>query len=97
MIVKRLILKKILSSGFVAEFLLVKKDCMYEAALFLNGRHICGPPLPEPLTSPREELTHWMGNRPTVGLTASEADRIFSEVEKENAVLRHREKCGWQD
>jgi hypothetical protein len=97
MIVKRLILKKVLDAGFVAEFLLVKKDCQYEAALFLNGRHICGPPLPVPLTSPREELTHWMGNRPTVGLTASEAEKIFCEVESENAVLTHRERSGWKD
>jgi hypothetical protein len=38
MIVKRLILKKVLNSGFVAEFLLVKSDGQYEAALFLNGK-----------------------------------------------------------
>jgi hypothetical protein len=37
-----------------------------------------------------------MGNRPTVGLTASEAEKIVSEVECENGVLRHREKCGWK-
>jgi hypothetical protein len=96
MIVKRLILKKVLNSGIVAEFLLVKKDCQYEAALFLNGRRVCGPPLPTPLTAPKEDITHWMGNRPTVGLTASEAEKICSEVESENAVLRHRERSGWE-
>jgi hypothetical protein len=64
MIVKRLILKKILNSGFVAEFLLIKSDGQYEAALFLNGKQVKGPPLPMLLTSPKDDLTHWMGNRP---------------------------------
>lgn len=95
MIVKKTILKKILESGFIAEFLLVKREGEYEAALFLNGRHIKGPPLPEPLTTPKDDLTHWMGNRPTVGLTTSEAEKIIDEVGCENAVLRHRDKCGW--
>ncbi len=96
MIVKKTILKKVLNSGFVAEFLLVKREGQYEAALFLNGKHINGPPLPELLTTPKDDMTHWMGNRPTVGLTASEAEKIVSEVECENGVLRHREKNGWK-
>jgi len=44
MIVKRLILKKILQSGYVAEFNLVKREGQYEAALFLNGKAVAGPP-----------------------------------------------------
>jgi hypothetical protein len=96
MIVKKTILKKVLNSGFVAEFLLVKHEGQYEAALFLNGKHIKGPPLPELLTTPKDDITHWMGNRPTVGLTASEAEKIVCEVECENGVLRHREKSGWK-
>jgi hypothetical protein len=95
MIVKRLILKKILQSGYVAEFNLVKREGQYEAALYLNGKYVGGPAVPQPLTSPKGDLTYWMGNRPTVGLTESEADRIFCEVESENEVLQHREKSGW--
>jgi hypothetical protein len=95
MIVKKTILKKVLSSGFIAEFLLVKQEGRYEAALFLNGKHIYGPNLPTLLTPPKDDLTHWMGSRPTVGLIASEAEKIFSEVECENKVLSHRESKGW--
>ncbi|MDD2319384.1 MAG: hypothetical protein PHO83_04955 [Geobacteraceae bacterium] len=97
MLVKRLILKKILQSGYIAEFNLVKRDGLYEAALYLNGKYIGGPPLPQLLTSPKGDLTHWMGNRPTVGLMESEAKRITSEVEDENAVLQHRHRSGWQE
>jgi hypothetical protein len=89
-------LKKVLSSGFIAEFLLVKQEGQYEAALFLNGKHINGPPLPTLLNPPKADLTHWMGNRPTVGLTTSEAEKIFSEVECANKVLSHRESKGWE-
>lgn len=96
MIVKRLILKKVLNSGFTAEFLLVKRDGQYEAALFLNGKLVNGPPMPTLLTSARDDLTYWMGNRPTVGLTESEADKIISEVEAENDILRHRQQNGWK-
>jgi ribosomal protein S8 len=95
MIVKRVLLKKMLQSGYVAEFNLVKREGHYEAALYLNGKFVGGPAIPQLLTSPKGELTHWMGNRPTVGLTESEAERIISEVESENEVLRHREKSGW--
>jgi hypothetical protein len=95
MIVKRLLLKKVLQSGYLAEFNLVKREGHYEAALYLNGKFVGGPPTPQLLTSPKGELTHWMGNRPTVGLTESEAERIISEVENENAVLQHREMSGW--
>lgn len=95
MIVKRLILKKILSSGLVAEFLLVKNEGFYEVALFINGKHIHGPPLPERLTPAKEDLVYWMGSKPAVGLTESEADKIISEVESENSILQHRQKSGW--
>lgn len=48
--------------------------------------------LPTPLTPPKGDLTHWMGNRPSVGLTQSEAERIMEEVEFENSSLAHRKK-----
>ena len=96
MIVKRLLLKKVLQSGYVAEFNLVKREGHYEAALYLNGKFVGGPAMPQLLTSPKGDLTHWMGNRPTVGLTESEADRIATEVDNENEVLNHREKSGWE-
>lgn len=96
MLVKRLLLKKILQSGYIAEFNLVKREGRYEAALYLNGKYVGGPAVPQLLTSPKAELTHWMGNRPTVGLTESEAEQITTEVECENEVLRHREKSGWE-
>jgi hypothetical protein len=95
MIVKKTILKKVLSSGYVADFLLVKQDGQYQVALFLNGKRIHGPSMPVLLTPPKDDLTHWMGNRPTIGLTASEAEKIFSEVEYENALLNHRQSKGW--
>jgi len=95
MIVKRLILKKILKAGYLAEFNLVKREGIYEAALYLNGKHIAGPALPCLLTTPKDDLTHWMGNHPTVGLTESEAERILAEGESENAILKHRRKSGW--
>jgi hypothetical protein len=53
--------------------------------------------LPMLLTSPKDDFTHWMGNRPTVGLTAREAEKIISDVECENGILRHRERSGWQN
>lgn len=96
MIVKRLILKKILNSGFVAEFLLVKCEGEYQAVLCLNGKQVKGPPLPVALTTPKDDLTHWMGNRPTVGLTTAEAEKIIEEVECENGVLKHQQRSGWK-
>lgn len=97
MLVKKLILKKILQSGYVAEINLVKREGNYEAALYLNGRHVAGPPLPCMLTSPKDDLTYWMGNHPAVGLTDSEAERVISEVEAENAIVKHRQKSGWDE
>lgn len=95
MLIKRLILKKLLSSGGIAEFLLVKREGEYEAALFINGRYIPGPSLPTPLEPPKDDLTHWMGNRPSVGLTQREAERIMDEVSFENAVFSRRRSRDW--
>jgi len=90
MIFKRTILTKILNNGMKVEFALVQEDRMFQAALYVNGRHINGPALPELLDPPKGEVTHWMGNRPSVGLTQAEAEKIISEVDKENSVIAHR-------
>jgi len=92
MIVKRTIFKKILSTGAVAEFLIIKREDDYEAAFFLNGKIVNGPSLPRELTPPKGDVTHWMGNKPSVGLTLEEAEKIVREVELENSVLRHQRK-----
>jgi len=97
MIVKRLILKKVLSSGIVAEVYLVKRDGFYEAALYLSGKYIGGPPLPLPLNPPKGDVEYWMGNRPTVGLTKSDAEKIEAEVGAENEIVRYRRRKGWDD
>lgn len=93
MIFKKNILSKILSNGLKADFALVQVDDEYQAALYIDGRHIPGPALPTPLDPvdpAREDLTHWMGNMPSVGLTAEEAEKISREVKIENSVLAHR-------
>ena len=92
MLFKCVILTKILNNGMKAEFSIVKDQGAYHAALFLNGRHIHGPLLPEELNPPRDNLTHWMGNRPSVGLTSEEAEKIIKQVELENSVIRHISK-----
>ncbi|BCS53652.1 hypothetical protein [Geobacter sp. SVR] len=92
MLFKRTILTKILSTGMKAEFAIVKEAGAYKAALYINGRRIPGPPLPEKLDPPTEGLTHWMGNRPSVGLSSDEAEKIIREVELENSVLEHLRK-----
>lgn len=92
MLFKRNVLTKILNSGIRAEFAIVKDEGVYKAALYVSGRYIPGPALPEPLTPPKDDLTHWMGNRPSVGLTDEEAERILREVELENSVLKHIRK-----
>lgn len=92
MIVKRSIFRKVLSTGAVAEFLIVRNDGDYEAAFFLNGKYISGPSLPRELKPPKGELTHWMGNKPSIGLTLVEAEKIIYQVELENSVLRHQEQ-----
>ncbi len=95
MVIKKLILKKMLNSGFYAEFNLVKNEGLYEVALFVNGKYVPGPSQPEPLSPPKGDITYWMGNRPSVGLTDSEVEKINEEVECENQSLRHREKKWW--
>ncbi len=90
MIFKRTIVSKILSNGLKADFALVKEEDTFRAALYIDGRPIPGPPLPVPLDPCRDEVTHWMGNRPSVGLTTEEAEKIFREVKLENSVLDHR-------
>jgi len=90
MIFKRVVLTKILNNGMKAEFAIVREEGEFQAALYLNGRHIRGPHIPEPLNPPRGEYTHWMGNRPGVGLTRDEAEKIIREVALENGVLKHR-------
>lgn len=90
MIFKRNIVTKILSNGLKADFALVREEDAFQAALYIDGRPIPGPPLPVPLDPGAGELTHWMGNRPSVGLTADEAEKILREVNLENSVLKHR-------
>lgn len=90
MIFKRSILSKILANGMKADFALVKEEDTYQAALYVGGRHIPGPSLPQLLDPPKDEITHWMGNRPSVGLSTEEAEKIIREVQLENSVLEHR-------
>ncbi|UFS69176.1 hypothetical protein LPW11_14880 [Geomonas sp. RF6] len=86
-IVERELLNKVLSNGALATFALVRHQGEYKAMLYVNGKRVNGPPLPQPLASSRDDVTHWMGNKPGVGLTASEADRII------DAVLERRDRC----
>lgn len=90
MIFKRTLLTKILNNGMKVEFAIVKEENTFQAALYVNGRHINGPALPELLDPPKDDVTHWMGNRPSVGLTRAEAEKIIDEVQRENSVIAHR-------
>lgn len=90
MIFKKNILSKILSNGLKADFSLVQVDDAFQAAMYVDGRHIPGPPLPVPLDPAKGDITHWMGNRPSVGLTTEEAEKIIKAVQLENSVLAHR-------
>lgn len=90
MVFKKNILSKILSNGLKADFALVQDEGYYKAVLYIDGRKIPGPPLPVPLDPANSEVTHWMGNRPSVGLTTEEAEKIIKEVKLENSVLEHR-------
>ncbi|MSN24302.1 MAG: hypothetical protein GJV46_00385 [Geobacter sp.] len=90
MVFKRNIVTKILSNGLKADFALVRDEDAFQAALYIDGRHIPGPPLPTPLDPSKGDVTHWMGNRPSVGLTTEEANKILREVHLENSVLEHR-------
>ena len=90
MVFKKNILSKILANGLKADISLVHEDGSFLAALYIDGRFIPGPPLPVPLDPPNENVTHWMGNRPSVGLTTEEANKIIKLVQLENSVLEHR-------
>jgi hypothetical protein len=93
MVYKKTLLKKMLSNGELAEFMLVKDEEGYKAALSVNGTHIPGTPMPHPLERPKGEITHWMGNkRVSVGLTTKEAEQIIEAVEVETDSLQYREK-----
>lgn len=92
MIHKRTLLNKILSNGITVEFALVMEDGVYHAGMYVNGNYVNGPKLPQSLQPPKADITHWMGNKPSVGLTADEARRIIEEVDIENSVLEHRSK-----
>lgn len=94
MIYKKSIFSRILSNGMRLEIAVVMSDGRHHAGLYLNGRAISGPLMPEPLTPPKDDMTYWMGNKPSVGLTSDEVDRIRRAVDLENSVLRHRATYG---
>jgi hypothetical protein len=66
------------------EIRLVRLPRQFEAALFLDGRFKPGPPVPRPLDNPTGDVTHWMGVRPSIGLTGEEAEKISGEVNVQN-------------
>jgi hypothetical protein len=79
-IIEKELLNKILSNGAYATFALVRHNGEYKAMLYVNGKRINGPSLPQPLTPSKDDVTHWMGNKPGVGLTTSEAEMIIQVV-----------------
>lgn len=87
-VIEKEILVKQLSNGSVASFVLVRHQGEYKAMLYLNGKAVNGPPLPEPLSDPKNDITHWMGNKPGVGLTTEQAEKIIAAVGERNARLR---------
>ena len=89
-IIKSIVVKRLQTPGYFAEVFLVQVNNQFEAALFLNDKYKPGPPIPYPLDRPNEEVTHWMGVRPSVGLSEEEAQRIIMEVEGENAIHRRK-------
>jgi hypothetical protein len=94
-IVKSVVIKR-LQSGFFAEVFLVLHNGQYEAALFPNDKFKPGPPIPYPLDSPTESNSHWMGVRPSVGLSPEEAEIIINEVECENAIHKQKMVDRWE-
>lgn len=90
MIFKKILLSKILANGLKADFCLMRDEDTFQAALFIDGKRIPGPSLPVPLDPANDTVTHWMGNRPSVGLTSAEAEKIIKAVALENGVLEHR-------
>lgn len=84
---ERVLLIKILTDGAVAKFVLVRHRGEFKAVLYVNGKPIPGPDLPQPLTPPKDEITHWMGNKPGVGLTTEQAEMITGVVNERNERL----------
>ncbi len=82
--VQDLIVDKTLKNGMYVEIRLVRLARQFEAALFLDGRFKPGPPVPRLLDNPTGDVTHWMGVRPSVGLTTEEAEKISGEVNVQN-------------
>ena len=93
-VMKSVVVKR-LQSGFFAEVFLVLHNGQYEAAIFLNDKFKPGPPVPYPLDTPTELHSHWMGVRPSIGLTPEEAALILNEVECENALHRQKLNDRW--
>lgn len=93
--VLRSIVVKRLQSGFFAEVFLVMREEHYEAAMFLNDKYKPGPQIPQPLDTPNDQSSHWMGVRPSIGLSPEEAEKIISEVEYENLVHRKKMDDRW--
>ena len=83
-IIEKELLNKILSNGACATFALVRHAGEYKAMLYVNGKKINGPSLPQLLSSPKDDVTHWMGNKPGVGLTTREAEMITDAVTERN-------------
>jgi hypothetical protein len=83
-IIEKELLVKQLSNGSVARFCLVRHQGEYKAMFYLNGKPVNGPPLPEPLAEPKNDITHWMGNKPGVGLTTEQAEMIINAVKDRN-------------
>lgn len=92
MVFKRTIFSRVLSNGMKADFAIAKEEDYFVAALYVGGRFIPGPALPQLLDPPKGDVTHWMGNRPSVGLSTEEAEKIIREVNLENSVLQHRKQ-----
>jgi len=86
---KRTILTKTLSNGIRADVVVAMDGSSYRAALMVNGRFVHGPSQPEPLKPPKGDLTHWMGNTPSVGLTSDEAEKIVKAIAIENSIITH--------
>jgi hypothetical protein len=76
------ILYKFLSTGARVSIALVRSNGEYKSVLYLDGRRVNGPPAPQPLEPPKGDLTHWMGNKPTIGLTEAEAGTILWEIQE---------------
>ena len=88
-VAKSVVIKR-LESVILAEIFLVLHNGQNEAVLFLNDKYKPGPPITYPLDTPSEQHSHWMGVRPSIGLTPEEFELILNEVECENSL--HKKK-----